>query len=263
MESGDGALPASPTPLPAPNMCRVGTVDASPGTCMFGSNSPRSTRGPTREAARVLSATAEGEREAAWTAFVDRYHPLLLRVARDTSFDYDHAMDRYAYVLEGLRKDDFRRLRGYTADPRAKFTTWLVVVARRLCVDYNRGRYGRSRPTLTADTRVADCRETRRRLTELVATELDPNVIANFGEDDAEAAVRRIELTDALLSALAELDTTEQLLLKLRFEDGLSAREIAGLLGMPTPFHVYRQIASCLKALRVALERLGVTDPVP
>jgi DNA-directed RNA polymerase specialized sigma24 family protein len=44
-------------------------------------------------------------------------------------------MDGYAYVLEALRSDDYRRLRAYAADGRSKFSTWLVVVARRLCLD--------------------------------------------------------------------------------------------------------------------------------
>jgi RNA polymerase sigma factor (sigma-70 family) len=222
-----------------------------------------STRGLPDELVRLLTAAEEGSREAAWAEFADRYRRLLMRIAKDDSSDYDGAMDRYAYVLEGLRKDDFGRLRRYASDSRGKFTTWLVVVARRLCTDYRRVKYGRARGSRIGDARVADRQDARRRLTEMVVADLDPQLIADAGDDDAESALRRQELSSALSVALGELDTTEQLLLKLRFEDGLPAREIASVLGMPTAFHVYRQVTQCLKRLRAALESLGVTDAVP
>jgi len=44
----------------------------------------------------------------------------------------DGAMDAYAYVLERLRERDCARLRTYADGGPARFTTWLVVVARRL-----------------------------------------------------------------------------------------------------------------------------------
>lgn len=54
-------------------------------------------------------------------------------------------MDRYAHVLDKLQVDDFRRLRTFVADGRGKFTTWLTVVVRRICLDHHRQRYGRVR----------------------------------------------------------------------------------------------------------------------
>ena len=75
-------------------------------------------------------------------------------------------MDGYAHVLERLREHDCRRLRGYAPDGRTKFTTWLVVVARRLCLDFHRHRYGRSDDP-APDAAVA--RAARRRLVNLVA----------------------------------------------------------------------------------------------
>jgi RNA polymerase sigma factor (sigma-70 family) len=221
------------------------------------------TRGLPATLLTLLAAEEESQREAAWAEFADQYQRLLIRIARDASSDYDGTMERYAYILEGLRKDDFRRLRQYASDNRGKFTTWMVVVARRLCADYRRAIYGRARRSLTGDARVVDRQEARRRLTELVVAELNPQIMADTAQHDAEAVLRRRELSSALSMALSELNTTEQLLLKLRFEDGLPAREIASILGMPTAFHVYRQVTQCLKRLRFALESLGVTDAVP
>jgi RNA polymerase sigma factor (sigma-70 family) len=210
-----------------------------------------------------LAAPAGDAQEEAWARFADRYHRLILRLARDASDDHDGAMDRYAYVLESIRKDDFRRLRAYVSDSRGKFTTWLVVVTRRLCEDYRRSRYGRRRESRVGDERVAERHVARLRLTELVAVELLPHYVADGAGIDADAAVRREELANALARAVAELDTRDQLLLKLRFEDDLSAREIASVLGMPTPFHVYRRINARLHDLRAALSSWGITDATP
>ena len=44
-------------------------------------------------------------------------------------------MDHYAFMLDRLQEDGFHRLRAFAGDGRGQFTTWLVVVARRLCVE--------------------------------------------------------------------------------------------------------------------------------
>src|SRR5678815_3986223 len=80
--------------------------------------------------------------QESWAAFAREYTALLLHVARSTSRDRDEAMDAYAYLLDRLSEEGCRRLRGYVVDPKSKFTTWLVVVARRLCVDHYRLKYG-------------------------------------------------------------------------------------------------------------------------
>jgi hypothetical protein len=83
--------------------------------------------------------------------------PLEEAVASSLGGDQDAVMDRYTDVLEQLRRNDCQRLRGYASDRRSKFTTWLVVVARRLCLDQHRQRYGRDRnDPETASTRQAD-----------------------------------------------------------------------------------------------------------
>jgi len=170
-------------------------------------------------------------------------------------------MDAYAYLLEQLRRDDFRRLRGYIPDGRTKFTTWLVVVARRLCLDHLRRRYGRLQDA-GSGSRAAQA--VRRELVDFLAEELDAS-----GRKDPRAAgnpetdLRTSELSRALTDAIGALDPRDQLLLKLRFEDGLSAREIGQLMGFPTPFHVYRRLNTLLERLRGALGRRGFQDPEP
>ncbi len=199
-------------------------------------------------------------REAAWKKFLETHSRLLLHTARKLSRDYDAAMDAYTYLLEQLRRDDFHRLRAYVSDGRSKFTTWLVVVSRRLCLDHLRRRYGRASESTTG----APARLVRRQLADLLAEELDPSlVIADAPADNPETSLRRDELTGALAVALASLEPRDRLLVKLRFDDGLAAREIGQIMGFATPFHVYRRLTTILERLRAALRQRGVEGPEP
>jgi RNA polymerase sigma factor (sigma-70 family) len=213
------------------------------------------------ELSAVLDADSNAADEA-WQAFLSRFSPLILHAARTASSGYDDAMDSYAYVVERFHENNFRRLRGYTADPRSRFTTWLVLVARRLCIDRKRQQYGRA-PAKTHETGANDERVARRRLVDLTASHVELSSIEDTGRDDADNALRKHELKQLLDGAIGELDPRDQLLLTLRFVDGLSAREIAPLQSWPSPVHVYRRIDMLMGRLRRALERRGVDDPVP
>lgn len=208
----------------------------------------------------LLNATDPAAREAAWAAFVKSHSRLLLHVARHIGRDYDAAMDAYAHLLEQLRADDCHRLRAYAADGRSKFTTWLVVVARRLCLDHLRHRYGRPRGEsgLAEEGRAA-----RRRLVDLLAEHADLAAIADVGNPGPDAVVMTAERSHSLEATLAKLDARDRLLLKLRFEDDLSAREIAALMGFATPFHVYRKLTALFDQLRIDLRGRGVEGPTP
>lgn len=166
-------------------------------------------------------------------------------------------MDAYAFVLEALREDDCRRLRAYAPDGRTKFTTWLVVVTRRLALDHVRQRYGRSRSD--DDAQLAE-QATRRRLEDLVAEEIDPDQIAGASESP-DASVRRSELRSALRAALEALAPADRLLLALRFEDERPVKDIARTLGFPSVFRVYRRLGVVLDLMRRTLARRGVEEP--
>jgi len=209
--------------------------------------------------ARLLTATPGPEAEAAWSAFLAVYSDLLLRVASAFGPGYDDALDRYAHMLDELRRGDCRRLRGFAADGRSRFSTWLVVVARRLCLDQYRLRYGRARgyPHGTAEA----ARTARRRLSDLADPVDDPTRLPDLALPDPAEQLDARERRQALTRAVAMLAPCDQLLLRLRFEDDLTAREIAGLLGLPTPFHVYRRIAGICAGLRVTLDSTPVARP--
>ena len=186
---------------------------------------------------------------------------MLLHAARGVSRDYDAAMDAYASLVEQLRADDFRRLRSYVAEPSSKFTTWLVVVARRLCLDRIRERYGRAADPGAPGQAV---RLVRRRLADLLAEELDSEAAsAHAAPDSPEMRLRTEELARALTEVLDGLAPADRLLLKLRFDDGLSGREILHIMGFSTPLQVYRRLNAVLAQLRKSLQQRGFEGPEP
>ena len=161
---------------------------------------------------QLLDAPASSSTPA-WETFLRSYSPLLLHAARYGAESYDDGMDAYAYVLDKLRADDFRRLRAFRPDSRARFSTWLVLVARRICVDWRRERYGR--PSGAEAPVEASLREVRRRLVDLTTATLDLATVIDTTAVDAEQQLRREELHALVHEAIAELDPRDQLLLTL------------------------------------------------
>ncbi len=215
------------------------------------------------ELTALLAASDAAARERAWARFLDVHSRLIMHTARRLGSDYDTVMDRYAYALERLRESDFHRLHSFVADGRGKFTTWLTVVVRRLCLDHHRQRYGRARESAPDGTPQVGIRAVRRRLTDLVAEQVDVARLSAPSPDDPEARLRAAELGQGLTEALQQLPPRDRLLLALRFEDELSAREIADVMAFSTSFHVYRRLNALLAWLRGALERRGIDDAAP
>ena len=208
----------------------------------------------------LLAAADSSSRDEAWAAFLSSYSPLIVRVARLLGGDDDAIMDRYAFALDQLRRDNFKRLRQFTADGRGQFTTWLVLVLRRLCLDEHRRRYGRRQSDDDASTaRHAE----RRNLVDMLGAEPEIAEVAATPTDEADANVRAIELSAALGSAIARLDVADRLLLRLRFQDNLSIPRIARIIGAPSAAHLYRRLERVFASLRTTLREVGVEDSVP
>ena len=206
--------------------------------------------------AALLTATNPEAKETAWAAFVEVYTPLLLHTAYRFGHTYDGAMDRYTYLLEHLYRSDFRRLRAFAAIGPGRFTTWLVVVARRLILDYHRQRYGRIRPA-TANDRDENRTSSAMRwhLAEMVGDELPLSAIEDCSIPDPEHATCAGERTEALRAAVSSLEPRDKLLLTLRFDKELPAREIADVMGFPTQFQVYRRLNVVLAMVGKSLGR--------
>ena len=180
----------------------------------------------------------------------------LLAVARSLGGGHDAAMERYSYVLEKLREGNFRRLRAFEVDGPARFSTWLTVAARRLCLDHHRTLYGRSRAVRNGDDAAA-LRVMRRRLTDSIACEIDTDLLTDLDTPSAEEQAIRSERLAGLQAELEALPAQDQLLLALRFQDELPASRISAILGLPTPFHVYRRLRLVLQGLQARLVARG------
>jgi RNA polymerase sigma factor (sigma-70 family) len=212
------------------------------------------------ELLRLLRAEDGTKKEAAWDELIAHHSRLLIAVARTLSTDPDDVMDRYAYILGKLREGDFRRLRSFESDRGAAFSTWLAATARNLCLDHHRSRFGRHRSP-PSDGPSALIAAARRALNDphLASGDVDPDVI----HDDSISPDIGLTLDyrDMCLRQEIELlSAREKLLLTLRFRDDLSASKIAGVVGLPTPFHVYRSLSAILQQLRRGLEQRGIHD---
>ncbi|HYN81405.1 MAG TPA: sigma-70 family RNA polymerase sigma factor [Gemmatimonadaceae bacterium] len=214
------------------------------------------------ELSALLAAQTGAEMDAAWQRFVNSYSRLLLHAARSAARNYDAGMDSYAYILDKLRADDCARLRAYRANARSRFSTWLVFIARRMCVDRQREQYGRWK-SQNHTPEAQQERSARRRLTDLLAADFDLGSVEDSTTPDPEQCMRDAELSNALTRAASTLDPGDQLLLTLRFVDGLSAREIESLNRWGSAALVYRRIDQLKVILRRKLIAEGIDSPVP
>jgi RNA polymerase sigma factor (sigma-70 family) len=194
--------------------------------------------------------------EPAWAAFVGCYSGLLLRIATAFAPGYDGALDRYAFMLDELKRSEFRRLRGFAADGRGTFSTWLAVVARRLCLDHYRRQFGRFRGDIPASRPKGSLdRACRRNLARLEGVPEDLADLPTPMRADPVDELDHRERCAALRRALGSLPPRDQLLLRLRFEHELTARAIAAMLGLPSPFHVYRRLDAIYGVMRGLIEQ--------
>ena len=201
------------------------------------------------EVVRFLEAVDPPARATAWEPLLATCSQLLLRVARGLGGGHDQVMDRYAYVLERLRADDFRRVRAFRCDGAARFPTWLVVIVRRLCIDEYRARFGRA-PAPDGRTNGADL--LRRRLALDQAESVDITTIPDDRPEPDEILDGGAR-SRTLSALLKQLPPRDRLLIQLRFRDELSAGEIAEILAYPSSFHVYRRVQAVLRDLKGSL----------
>ncbi len=211
----------------------------------------------------LLKATDAAARKSTWSQFVAAHSRLIMLVAKSLGHGYDDVMDRYTYALDELKKDDLRRLRAYAADSAAKFEIWLVAVVRRLCVDYQRKKYGRSRSKDDAAASASSAGAARKHLVDFIMQDIDVTPVPAPNITNPETSLRRKELGLLLEQELARLSDTDQLLLKLRFQDDVPVREIAAIMRFQSVFTVYRRLKAVLKELEVGLRRRGVEDVEP
>ncbi|MBA2322472.1 MAG: sigma-70 family RNA polymerase sigma factor [Pseudonocardiales bacterium] len=212
---------------------------------------------------RLLESRTPRDQDEAWADLVQAHTTILLRTARFFGGDHDAVMDRYAFILDHLQRNSHARLRGYTPRERGSFEVWLVAVARRLCLDQYRQKYGRVAEQQRADDEAGSQRRRRRRQVDLIGEAVEVTTIPDTAgaSPDKELAARDLRL--ALTAELDGLEPRDRLLLRLLFEEELTARETARLMRFPTLFHVYRRRNSVLALLRQRLRARGIMDGDP
>jgi RNA polymerase sigma factor (sigma-70 family) len=209
------------------------------------------------EVLALRDASAPAARDAAWERFVATHTRLLLHVTRSMVHDHDLAMDAYAWLLERLREYNARRLLVFTEGGRSKFTTWLVVVSRRMCVDFLRHRGGRTPAVANGTDPLRDGTAMRRRLLFLAGERVDFEALRDLRTTPDET-MDRAERHEVLTAAVQELPSADQLLLSLRFNDEMEAADIARVMEFPSRFHVYRRLDRVLRQLRERLQARGI-----
>ncbi len=95
--------------------------------------------------ARIIEQLATPEFQQAWTEFLEAYSPIIFSTVKLFERDADPVADCFLFVCERLSEKQFRRLRSFKLGGGARFSTWLRVVVRNLCLDWRRKEYGRHR----------------------------------------------------------------------------------------------------------------------
>lgn len=247
-----------------------------------------------------LAELEAGRPEAAWDLFLERYRRLVFATIRHYVRDHDEVMDLFTWVCEGLRENDLRRLRAYGEESqhRARFSTWLVVVVRNLCVDWIRARHGRPRPGAAA-ARLSPLQRSIHELVfidgrshaeayESIRCRAHPDL--GFGAFLRELASVYRAVTDArgrppremaappppeltsgveevlataqtrraLSSALDSLPAIDRAAVLMYLIDELPAADVARVLGLANAKAVYNRVYRATASLREALERSGL-----
>ncbi len=239
-----------------------------------------------------------GDLESAWDLFIERYRRLIFGAIRHLVTDHDDVMDVFAVVCEGLRKDDFSRLRrcAATIDPARPISTWLVVVIRNLAIDWLRHRGGRRRVSALAAA-LPPLRQQifqyvfveqrshveayellrskgahvsfRAFLKELTATYQTATVggrlvaelvspLPDLGPDPPGDPAAVAEQQAIIAAALETLPPGDRLAVQLYVVDEMPAEQVARALGYPSAKTVYNRVYRALAAIRARLERAGI-----
>jgi RNA polymerase sigma-70 factor (ECF subfamily) len=137
---------------------------------------------------------------------------------------YQHRLLRYLVSLTGrhdLAEDIFQETwvrvleRGRQYDGRHEFSTWLFTIARNLVIDHLRRKRPASLDSLTAENDAA------------------PFDIAATGQPSAFDATVQREQNENISAGMQHIATEYRETLVLRFQEGMSLEEIAGVTGAP------------------------------
>jgi RNA polymerase sigma factor (sigma-70 family) len=91
----------------------------------------------------LLEALQSDQKDLAWESFLTTYSELIYGVIKTFAHNPDQSSDCFLFVCTKLADKNYRRLRAFRPDGRARFSTWLRAVVRNLCLDWHRSVFGR------------------------------------------------------------------------------------------------------------------------
>ncbi len=184
--------------------------------------------------------------ERAFDEIVAAYQSSVFQFVLRTVGDADRADD----LVQETFLRVYRARQSYT--PTARFTTWLLTIARRLALNELRSQ-----------------RRRRRVIRDVPAQNSAPDeandFLSNVADRSAELpheALERHELNAVLRSAVAELPTNQRAALELQFSEHLSYAEIAEVLET-TPSAVKSLLVRAREKLRATLVSHGGAERSP
>jgi RNA polymerase sigma-70 factor (ECF subfamily) len=187
---------------------------------------------PTLTDQELVAACLHGK-ESAYALLVERYAPRLYRIAARIC---RHPQDAEDAVQETFIQA-VRDLRNWR--PTAPLEAWLVTIAVRTSqkVDQRSNRVASRSDSLDATLPAGNVKELR----------------DSSAQGDPAAAAGQADLTAQLAAAVASLPQNYRAAVSLRYQEGLSPKEIAVVLGIPE-----RTVRThLLRGLRALRERVG------
>jgi DNA-directed RNA polymerase specialized sigma subunit, sigma24 homolog len=97
-------------------------------------------------ATALLNGLRSTHAQEAWQDFLLQFGDTLYQVAGISTRNEEEAADCFVFVCEKLAENAYRRLLCFKPAGTASFSTWLRVVAKNLCFDWQRKVHGRPRP---------------------------------------------------------------------------------------------------------------------
>lgn len=179
---------------------------------------------------------------ASWQKFVLKYAGFIYRASGKYCDDDDERMAVFLHVLEKLREDRFARLGRF--EGKAKLSTWLTVVARRLAIDFLRAKYGR-------DFSLKRIRTVSYDAVPAFLKHLADPATPEHEMAGAEQRQAREKLERGLQRALAGLSARESLAIQLVYFKGLKINEAGKLLREDS---IYKFVARALEKLKNEME---------
>lgn len=91
----------------------------------------------------ILDGLHSKDAQSSWQSFLVIYSDAIYAVVTMFARDSDLAGDCFLFVCEKMADKEYRRLRAFRPNGKARFSTWLRAVVRNLCLDWHRARFGR------------------------------------------------------------------------------------------------------------------------